>query len=46
MADVHNSLQGGNAVKAAWKSDKGKVRENNEDTVLLDPPQGALFQRR
>ena len=43
MADVHNSLQGGSAVKAAWKSDKGKVRENNEDSVLADAEKGIFL---
>jgi serine/threonine protein phosphatase PrpC len=30
-------------MKAAWKSDIGKVRENNEDNVLLDPPRGIFL---
>ena len=30
-------------MKAAWKSDIGKVRDNNEDNVLVDPPQGIFL---
>jgi len=30
-------------MRAAWKSDIGKVRENNEDSVLLDPPHGIFL---
>ncbi len=31
------------SMRAAWKSDIGKVRENNEDKVLLDPPRGIFL---
>lgn len=30
-------------MKAAWKSDKGKVRENNEDSVLADAEKGIFL---
>jgi serine/threonine protein phosphatase PrpC len=30
-------------MKAAWKSDQGKVRENNEDAVLVDAPRGIFL---
>ena len=30
-------------MKAAWKSDTGNVRENNEDYVLVDPPRGIFL---
>lgn len=35
--------KGDNTVKAAWKSDKGKVRENNEDSVLADAEKGIFL---
>ena len=30
-------------MKAAWKSDIGKVRNNNEDSVLVDPLRGIFL---
>ncbi len=30
-------------MRAAWLSDRGKVRENNEDAVLVDIPQGIFL---
>jgi protein phosphatase len=30
-------------MKAAWKSDRGKVRENNEDAVLIDEARGIFL---
>lgn len=30
-------------MRAAWKSDIGKMRENNEDSVLVDPPRGIFL---
>ncbi len=30
-------------MKAAWLSNRGKVRENNEDSVLVDIPQGIFL---
>jgi serine/threonine protein phosphatase PrpC len=40
--EVH-SLGNEKSMKAAWKSDIGKVRENNEDNVLVDPPRGIFL---
>lgn len=30
-------------MRASWKSDVGKVRENNEDKVFMDPEQGIFL---